>query len=434
MEGGEVGLRYPLDARDVPLRMASEHQEEVSCVRREQVSWRRRPVSCEVVLSVIHEEESVTLRQQRNHEHEGGREEHQQHSDRRGRSYSWCVSRKAEAAAILEAGRRDAELREEAERRDTLTRQDMGGETPAREEVERGDAALRDIEGGDASMDSQINRREENEDAAQGNQGRDTAETKDNTQSTEYDTIDRSNDTSRHSFHEISPPLHPDPHPDPPYPALHARTPSLTRRWSHNAQVTAQARGSAYPTLHTPHLTPGTHKRSWLRGRSYSLSNISTEDLDASQNTSLHNATHKRGVIRMNSVPDYASMLPAPDPPPAGTPQPKVLHKTKSMEQLLAKGGKYLQRALPSFARLSGLRRAKSDWNLHTLDDLQQGGGSPGPASRRNSNSLRHCDSLENVCDGPPFTEQLENGLGELAFQGLRFLSHSPEPLRYLEC
>ncbi|XP_050707699.1 uncharacterized protein LOC126992907 isoform X3 [Eriocheir sinensis] len=62
------------------------------------------------------------------------------------------------------------------------------------------------------------------------------------------------------------------------------------------------------------------------------------------------------------------------------------------------------------------------------------GGGSPGPASRRNSNSLRHCDSLENVCDGPPFTEQLENGLGELAFQGLRFLSHSPEPLRYLEC
>ncbi|XP_071541745.1 uncharacterized protein [Panulirus ornatus] len=37
--------------------------------------------------------------------------------------------------------------------------------------------------------------------------------------------------------------------------------------------------------------------------------------------------------------------------------------------------------------------------------------GSPGPASRRNSNCLRQCDSLENVCDAG-YDEHLDNGLG----------------------
>ncbi|XP_042219894.1 uncharacterized protein LOC121864793, partial [Homarus americanus] len=109
-----------------------------------------------------------------------------------------------------------------------------------------------------------------------------------------------------------------------------------------------------------------------------------------------------------------------------------VLRKTNSLDYIKPKGNSYIRRAMPFLSRMtSNLKRAVSEKDLLKLTDFsvatsispsprssptphsptahsptarsptgrRESAGSPGPASRHNSNSLRQCDSLENICD-----------------------------------
>lgn len=324
-------------------------------------------MSCEVVLSVIQEEELESLRQRREGQAERADRSSFLHGLSRSRSLTWCVSQ------------------EEAEDEESTAASRREGDGSAGRE-------------GDEESDAQTDHDED-------------AEVTDGM-------------PSCHTSPGLSPDVHDDLHLVLPY------TPgsALVRRWSQCSHSTSTSPTGDRASLGSPHRVLSdpsildSPTKDYLRGRSNSFGSFFIGDTDS---LPMHEASlpvpevrdSPRHIQRLNSLPNVLPTVGADPSQPDASPSraqrpPKVLLKTRSLEQILAKGNKYLQRARPLLWRVARMKKASSEKDLNTLgaDPLKQG-GSPGPASRRSSNSLRQCDSLENVCDGP-FTEQLENGLG----------------------
>ena len=145
---------------------------------------------------------------------------------------------------------------------------------------------------------------------------------------------------------------------------------ALTRRWSqcHSTSPT----GSPQRVLSDPSILNSPLK-SWLRGRSNSLGSFFIGDADHSPLNETPPPVPEtkdalRQLQRLNSVPNVDTQQPFPDASP-NTPRrpPKLLLKTRSLEQILAKGNKYLQRARPILSRVTRLKKAASEKDLNTL-------------------------------------------------------------------